>query len=342
MMNARWQDQEEEAMSKLQLTIALSDYDHTRDIENGRVPVEGCDINVLDFEVEEIFYRFTLHREWDVSEMSMAKFVAQVAGDRPDILGIPVFPSRVFRLSNLYVHSGSGIKTVDDLKGKRVGTPEWAQTASVYTRGWLVDDAGIKLQDIDWRQAGVDQPGRVEKVKLNLPKGVNVTPMPDKCLSDMLVTGELDAAMSAHAPQSFAAGNKKVRRLFPNYQKAEQEYYERTGVFPIMHVIAVRKEILDAHPWVAGNLVTAFEKAKARSIDRALEITASRFPVPWITDTAEKRMNLLGTDYFPYGIEPNRKTLEAFLKWSYEQGVTARHLKPEELFPKSVTGSFKI
>lgn len=329
-------------MSRLKLNIALSDYDHCRDVATGRVPVEGCDVNVQEFEVEEIFYRFTLYRDWDVSEMSLAKFVAQVAGDRPDILGIPVFPSRVFRLSNIYINADAKIKSPDDLKGKRIGTPEWAQTASVYTRGWLTDDVGVKLQDVDWRQAGANQPGRIEKVKLSLPKGVNVTAMPEKSISEMLATGELDAAFSAHAPDSFLAKHPKVKRLFPDYQKAEQQYYERTGIFPIMHVLAIRKDILDANPWVPGNLLTAFEKAKHRSFDRAMEITASRFPIPWVTDVAEKGMKLLGADFFPYGIEPNRKTLEAFLKWSFEQGVTQRHLKPEELFPKGIGGKFKI
>ena len=329
-------------MSKLKLTIALSDYDHTRDIATGKIPVEGCDVNVLDFEVEEIFYRFTLHREWEVSEMSMAKFVAQVAGDRPDIIGIPVFPSRVCRLSNIYINADSGIKKPRDLKGKRIGTPEWAQTASVYTRGWLTDHVGVKLQDIDWRQAGANEPGRVEKVKLTLPKGINVTPEPKKSLSQMLISGELDAAFSAHAPDAFVKGHPKVKRLFPDYQKAEQAYYEETKIFPIMHVIAIRKDVIDANPWVAGNLLTAFEKAKHRSIERARDFTASRYPVPWITDTAETRMKLMGEDYFPYGIEPNRRTLEAFLKWCHAQGITPEKLNPEDLFPKGISGKYKV
>ncbi len=329
-------------MSKLKLTLACSDYDHVRDLATGRVPVEGIDLNVLDFEVEEIFYRFTLHREWDVSEMSMAKFVAQVAGDRPDILGIPVFPSRVFRLSNIYINTDSGIETPEDLRGKRIGTPEWAQTASVYTRGWLTDHVGIGLDEIDWRQAGVDQPGRIEKVSLNLPEGVSLKPEPEHSLSGMLANGMLDACFSAHAPRCFLDGHPKIRRLFPDYVDAEAAYYAKTGVFPIMHIVAIRRDVLDANPWVAGNLLKGFEAAKARSIERAMEITASRFPVPWITATTEARMKELGDDYFPYGIEPNRRTLEAFLKWTYEQGVSQRHLQVEELFPPSLRGSYKI
>jgi 4,5-dihydroxyphthalate decarboxylase len=320
-------------MSKLELSLAISDYDHTREVGTDRVPVEGIDVNMLDYEVEEIFYRFTLHRDFDVSEMSMAKFVAQVAGDRPDILGLPVFPSRVFRLSNIYVNTDSGIEKPEDLRGKRIGTPEWAQTASVYTRGWLTDHVGVPLQEVDWRQAGVNQPGRVEKVNLNLPDGVSLTPEPERALGEMLASGDLDAAFSAHAP---------IIRLFEDYQSAEEAYYQETKVFPIMHVIAVRKEILDKDPWVAGNLFTAFKTARDRAVERLMEITASRVPLPWATHFTQVQQELLGADYFPYGIEPNRVTLEAFLKWTFDQGITQRHLAPEDLFPESLQGEFKI
>ena len=329
-------------MSNLELSLAISDYDHTREVGTSRVPVEGIDVNMLDYEVEEIFYRFTLHRDFDVSEMSMAKFVAQVSGDRPDILGLPVFPSRVFRLSNIYVNTDSGIEKPEDLRGKRIGTPEWAQTASVYTRGWLTDHVGVPLQDVDWRQAGVNQPGRVEKVTLNLPEGVSLTPEPERSLGNMLATGDLDAAFSAHAPDIYNEGHPKIKRLFEDYQTAEEAYYQETKVFPIMHVIAIRKEILDANPWVAGNLFTAFQTARDRAVERMVEITASRVPLPWSTDAAAKYQALLGDDYFPYGIEPNRVTLEAFLKWTFEQGITQRHLEIEELFPASLLGEFKI
>ncbi|MCZ6848373.1 MAG: hypothetical protein O7F75_05945 [Alphaproteobacteria bacterium] len=329
-------------MSKLELSLAISDYDHTREVGTDRVPVEGIEVNMLDYQIEEIFYRFTLHRDFDVSEMSMAKFVAQVAGDRPDIEGLPIFPSRVFRLSNIYINTDSGIEKPEDLRGKRIGTPEWAQTASVYTRGWLTDHVGIPLQEIDWRQAGVNQPGRVEKVTLNLPDGVSLTPEPTRALGEMLSSGDLDAAFSAHAPDVYLENNPKVRRLFEDYQSAEQAYYRETKVFPIMHIIAVRKEILDKNPWVAANLFTAFMTARDRSVERLLEITASRVPLAWSTHLAQAQQELLGADYFPYGIEPNRVTLEAFLRWSFEQGITQRHLAPEDLFPESLQGAFKI
>lgn len=329
-------------MSKLPITIATADYDHITDLMTGRVHAQGLDINYLNFDVEEIFYRFALNREWEVSEMSLAKFVAQVAGERPDIIGLPIFPSRVFRLSNLYTHRDSGITRLEQLRGKRVGTPEWAQTASVYTRGVLVDDVGIGLDEIDWYQAGVNEPGRTEKVKLTLPDGVKLTPVPTKSLNEMLLDCELDAIMSAHPPHGLDASDPKIVRIFPDYRAAEEDYYRRTKIFPIMHIIAIRKDVLDRNPWVAVNLFDAFEKAKDNSVARAMKINASRFPIPWYYDTAQKMANLFGDDYFPYGIEKNRHTLEAFLKWAYEQGIASRRLDVEALFPESVQGRFKI
>ncbi len=329
-------------MAKLALTLAISDYDHTRDLASGRVTVEGCELTVLEFPVEEIFYRFTLHREWQVSEMSFAKFAAQVAGERPDIVGLPVFPSRVFRLSNIYVNAGAGIEQAADLRGKRIGTPEWAQTASVYTRGWLVEEAGVALDEVDWRQAGVNQPGRLEKVALHLPDGVRLTPEPERALGEMLAAGDLDAVFSAHPPEVFLQGDPRVRRLFADYQGVEQAYYERRGIFPIMHVIALRRDVFDANPWVAGNLLSAFGEARDRSVARCTDLTASRIPVPWLCDTVERRQRQFGADYFPYGIEPTRRTLETFLRWCFEQGVTRRLLDVAELFPASVAGAFKV
>ena len=329
-------------MGKLRITIATSDYDHVRDLAMGRVAAEGIDINYLNFTVEEIFYRFTLNREWDVSEMSLAKFVAQLAGEGPDITGIPVFPSRVFRLSSIYLRKDKGITGPEQLRGKKVGVPEWAQTAAVYTRGYLVHEVGVALAEIDWVQAGVNEAGRVEKVKLNLPEGVRLTNVPDKSLNEMLLTGELDAVMTARPPICFEQRHPDIVRLFPDYRAAEEAYYARTGIFPIMHVIAICKDVLEMNPWVARNLFTAFEEAKERSIKRALDVTASRFPIPWGADYAAKMKTKFAEGYFAYGVEPNRATLEAFLLYAHEQGVCARRLALEELFPKAVQGRFKV
>ena len=329
-------------MSKLPLTLAISDYDHVRDLTTGRVVPEGIDLNCLDLTVEEIFFRFVLYREWDVSEISMAKYVSLISQGDTTLTAIPVFPSRIFRHSSFYVRRDGPVKSPADLAGRRVGLPEWAQTAAVYTRGLLMHQYGLDLASIHWVQAGVNQPGRSEKVGLRLPPGVTVTAAPRDSLSEMLVSGQVDAVLSAHAPDCFEHGHPNIKRLFDNVRALEADYYRETGIFPIMHTVALRKEVVERHPWIATNLLKAFDEAKRRSVERVLDICAPRMPLPWCHDFAAEGRAMFGDDYFPYGIEPNRRTLEAFLLYAYEQGVCHRHLAVEELFPVQVGHSFKV
>ncbi|MBO21753.1 MAG: 4,5-dihydroxyphthalate decarboxylase [Rhodospirillaceae bacterium] len=329
-------------MSDLSLTIAISDYDHVRDFADGRIKAEGIDTNFLSFQVEEIFHRFINFREFDVSEVSFAKFVSLKSQGDESLAGLPVFPSRVFRLSSIFVRHDSKLSKPEDLAGKKVGIPEWAQTAAVYSRGYLQHQAGIPLKDIDWYQAGVSTAGRKEKVKLNLPDGINLTPVSEKSLQEMLVDGDIDAMMSAHPPKLFDAGTGEIIRMIKDYQPLEEGYFQETGVLPIMHAIAVRGDVAERHPWALMNLYKAFDEAKNASVARAFEMTASRFPIVWGPHFAEKTAPLFGDEYWPYGIEPNRQTLEAFLLYAYEQGVCHRHLAPEDLFPEQLLTSYKI
>jgi 4,5-dihydroxyphthalate decarboxylase len=329
-------------MSKLSLTMAIPEYDHVRDVISGRVPVEGIDLTCLSYPVEEIFYRFIVYKEFDVAEISFAKYSALTASDNKDFFALPIFPSRVFRHSSIYVRVDGPIKKITDLKGRKVGIPEWAQTAAVYSRGFLQDQYGIDLASIHWVQAGVNQPGRIEKVDLKLPKGVEITRIADKSLNEMLLSGEIDAALVARPPDAFVKGNPKIRRLFDDFVDVETDYYKKTGIFPIMHAVAVRRDVLDKNPWVARNLFTAFEEAKRRSIERVQEATISLFPIPWYFEHARRGMELFGKDYFPYGIEPNRKTLEAFLKWGHEQGVCKRLVDVDEMFPDSLHSTHRV
>jgi 4,5-dihydroxyphthalate decarboxylase len=329
-------------MSTLNLTVATPDYDHVRDLALGRVRADGIDLTCLTFPVEEIFYRFIVYKEFDVSEISMAKYCAMVAAGNPEFVALPVFPSRMFRQQSLYVRRGGPIKTIKDLAGKRVGIPEWAQTAAVYSRGFLQHEYGLKLASIHWVQAGVNQAGRVEKVDVKLPKGVKLTRVPEKSLNEMLLAGEIDAVFAARPPAAFTAGDKRIRRFFDDFVKTEADYYRKTGIFPIMHAVAVKRAILDAHPWAARSLLNAFEEAKNRSVARTFDSTVTLFPIPWYPEYAERGKALLGEDYFPYGIEPNRKTLEAFLAWAYEQGVCKRLVKVEELFPKQLQSTYRV
>jgi 4,5-dihydroxyphthalate decarboxylase len=326
-------------VDKVALTLAIGDYEHTRDLASGRVSVQGATLNVLTLTPEEAFFRFTHFREWEVSEMSMGKYVSLRSQDDESIAAIPVFPSRVFRHSMIYVRDGGKLTRPEQLKGARVGVPEWAQTAVIYARGYLAHQAGVPLDAVDWVQAGVNEAGRVEKVKLKLPAGVRLKPEPGRSLNDMLLAGDLDAVLSARPPRSLGQG---IRRLFPDYVAAEEAYFRETGVFPIMHVVVIKSDILARHPWLAMNLYKAFEEAKHRSIERLSDITASHAPFAWLAPYAERMKALFGEDFWPYGLERNRKTLQAFVDFAFEQGVCHRKLAVEELFPKQVLTSFKV
>jgi 4,5-dihydroxyphthalate decarboxylase len=328
---------------EVELTLAISQYDIVSDLINGRVTAEGIKLTrLVGMPVEEIFYRFIVNREWDVSEISMGKYVSMISQGDMTFAAIPVFPSRIFRHASLFVRRDGPIKEPADLVGRPVGIPEWAQTASIYSRGFLRHQFGLDLASIQWIQAGVNKAGRVEKVKLQLPKGVTVTRRPDATLSAMLVSGEIDAVLSARPPACFSDRHPNIRRLFENFMEVEAAYYQQTSIFPIMHVVAIRRELVDRHPWIAGNLMKAFEEARRRSIERALDDTHPQFPIPWCFEYARRAKEMFGEDYWPYGIESNRRTLEAFLGFAYEQGVCHRHLKVEELFPKQVLSTFRI
>jgi 4,5-dihydroxyphthalate decarboxylase len=323
------------------LTLAISDYDHVRDLADGRVRPEGIELTVLSLQVEEIFYRFTRFQEWDVSELSLAKFASLVSQGESPFVGIPVFPSRVFRHSALYVRADSGLRDPRHLAGRRVGVPEWAQTAGIYVRGFLEHEFGVPARDVDWYQAGVNEAGRVEKVDLRLPEGVRLTPVADRSLDEMLLAGDLDAVASARPPRSFLAGEGVVR-LFEDPRAAEEASLRATGVFPIMHLVAIRRPVVERYPWVAGELLKAFDEARRRSVERLEDMVASRVPAPWAAGHATSMRELFGGEPWRYGIEANRVTLDAFLGFAYEQGCCHRRLRAEDLFPEAVRSTFKV
>jgi 4,5-dihydroxyphthalate decarboxylase len=325
----------------LRLTMAVSGYDHIRDLATGAIRVEGAEITTLTLPLEEIFYRFLHYREWHVSELSLAKYVALRAAGDDSLQAIPVFPSRMCRHSSIFVRP-DGPREPADLAGARIGLPEWAQTAAVYTRSLLVHDWGIPLRDVHWVQAGVNQPGRREKVQLHLPEGVTLSQEPERSLDEMLLAGDLDAVFSAHPSASFERGDPGITRLFPDYEPVEREYVARTGIFPIMHVMVIRADVLERDPWVAQNLFTALVAAKDASLARLAEMTASRVPLPWLPGRLAEARALIGPDPWPYGVEANRVTLDAFARYAYEQGVAARRLEPEELFAPQVLGHYRV
>lgn len=329
-------------MHKVHLTLAMSDYDHVRDLTSGAIEAEGIDLSYLNLSVEEIFWRFSKFREWDVSEMSMGQYVSLVSQGDASLTAIPVFPSRIFRHSSFYVRRDGAVKAPRDLVGRRVGVPQWSQTAGIYARGFLMHQYQIRLQEIEWYQAGVNEAGRQEPVALRLSAGVRLTSVPDKTLNEMLLAGELDAIITAHPPESAKQRHPDVTRLFPDILSVETAYWRETRIFPIMHTVVIRRDAMAPHRWIAMNLYKAFEEAKRRSVARALDITAPRFPVPWVFEHAARARELFGEDYWPYGIEPNRTTLEAFLRFAYEQGVCHRPVTVDELFPEELRSVFKV
>ena len=331
-----------DGIAHLQLTMAINDYDHLRDLTNGVVKADGIILTPLTLSVEEIFSRFTYHLEWDVSEMSFAKYVSFTAAGDPPMVAIPVFPSRVFRHSAFYIRKDKDINNPQQLEGKTIGIPEWAQTAGVYVRGMLAEYYDVDLSSINWVQAGVNQAGRKEKVNLTLPEGIKYSSRQDASLNEMLLSGEIDVAITARPPLALAEADSPVKRLFTDARNEERKFFLETGIFPIMHVIAIRRDVFEANRWIAMNLYKAFDEAKQRSVERLADITASCIPVPWVATLVEEAAGDFGGDLWPYGMQDNLQTLESFCRYAYEQGVASRHLAVEELFPEEVRTTVKV
>jgi 4,5-dihydroxyphthalate decarboxylase len=329
-------------MPDLQLSLAISTYDHVMDLVRGRVCAEGITLTVSELPNEEIFFRMLQFGEWDIAEFSMGKYASLAATGAPPFRAIPVFPSRAFRQSSFYVATGAGIAGPGDLAGRRVGIPEWAQTAGIYARAYLQHQCGVPLRDIHWVQGGVNEAGRMEKVNLSLPPGILIEAVPDRSLTAMLLNGDLDAMISAREPDAFLAGDPRIKRLWPDSRPMEEAYYRETGIFPIMHVMVIKSSTLAPHPWIAMNLFEAFEEAKRNSLRGLASATTSRIPVPWSQYALRDARKVFGDDCWPYGLEPNRRTMEAFLQYCCEQGVTDRKMQIEELFPREFTKRVKV
>ncbi|MGZ0244780.1 MAG: 4,5-dihydroxyphthalate decarboxylase [Alphaproteobacteria bacterium] len=320
-------------MQKLNLSLAIGPYDHVRDVLDGTIPVEGVELNPMIYHrPSKIFHRATNYGDFDICELSFGRQISLVSEGLNEMVAIPVFPSRMPRISGFYIHADSGLTDPKQLAGKRVGVPEWAMTATIYGRGWLAEHIGVDLTSIEWIQGGSDVPGRREPVGLNLPAGIKLTNIADRSLTDMLLAGDIDCILSAQAPMPMRQGDKRIVRLVPEYQQAERDYYAATGIYPIMHVLAIRKSIYEAHPWAALNLFEAFSAAKDAAMSRLPRVNHSVYPVPWIQDYVADLKTLFGDDLWPYGLQANRPTIEAFLRFGADQGVSQRLLSPEELF----------
>ncbi|MCS6766800.1 MAG: 4,5-dihydroxyphthalate decarboxylase [Candidatus Protistobacter heckmanni] len=332
-------------MGNLRLTLAIGDYDHTRDLALGRVRPDGIDLTVLNNNVEEIFFRFFDALEWEVSEISMGMYVSRLSRGDTSMIAIPVFPSRGFRHSAIYVRADGPIAKPQDLRGKRIGLPQWSQTATIYVKGYIAETLGIPLGGIQWVQGGVNQAGRDEWATLRLPEGICLSVERERSLNDMLLTGEIDALISARAPAAFVQGDPQVRRLFPDSRAEEEAYFATTSIFPIMHTVAIRRDAYEANRWIARNLTLALNEAKNRSVARLFDVTASAVPVPWAVDHVRQASGGLvfkDGEPWPYGVESHRRTLDAFLRFAFEQGVCHRRMEAEELFAPEALAEIKV
>jgi 4,5-dihydroxyphthalate decarboxylase len=330
-------------MSKLRLTLACWDYDRTRALADGTVSVDGVELNYLNLPVEETFFRMLRHREFDAAEMSLSSYSVSLMRENPAFIAIPVFPSRFFRHSCIFVSAKSDISRPQDLVGKRVGVPEYQMTAPVWIRGILQDEYGVDPADVTYFTGGEEEPGRTEKLKLNLPERIKITPIgPNQTLSAMLAQGEIDALYTARAPSTFHSRPDAVRRLFPDYVTVEKAYFRKTGIFPIMHVIAVRQEVYEANRWVARSLTKAFVEAQKATYDRLTITAALQTMLPWQVAAVEEAIAEMGPDWWSYGLEANRGVLDTFLRYHHEQGLSSRRLAPEDLFAPETFEAFKI
>ena len=322
-------------MSQLQISIAMGDYDRNRALFDGRVQIDGCDPVYMLLSPEEMFFRAMRSRDFDITELSFSSYLVKHAqGDCPYI-AVPVFLSRAFRHTSIYVRKDR-IRTPQDLKGKRVGIPEYQLTAIVWARSILQDDYGIHPEDVTWVRGGIDTPGRPEKIKLNLPAGVHVEAAPEgTTISQLLDAGEIDGFIAPRPPSGAALQNPHVGWLFDDPTAVAKDYYRRTGIFPIMHVVGIRKEIAAAHPWLPGAVFKAFNASKAAALELLADTSATKVTLPFVEEQLKAAKDLLGEDFWSYGVQANRNTLQAFLKHHHAQGLSSRLVEVDELFHPS-------
>lgn len=320
-------------MKKLQISLACGDYDRTRALLDGRVQIEGCEVVAAPIEPEEAFHRAFRYKEFDVTEISMSSHMMTTARGDNDYVGIPAFISRVFRQSGIYVRTDRGINTPQDLKGKTIGVPEYQITANVWIRGILKDEYGVEPKDIKWVRGGIEEPGRGERAPIDLDSEIDLQQIPDdKTLSQMLESGEIDGYIGARAPSCFLRGAPNVGRLFGDYIGAEKDYFARTRIFPIMHMVGIRKSLVEQHPWLPVSVYKAFIKSKQMAIHELNEICHLAVTLPWMVHHLNEAKALMGEDYWPFGLDANHHVVETFARYHYDQGLSKRLVKPEELF----------
>ena len=329
-------------MSKLQLSIAMGDYDRNRALYDGAVQIDGVDPVFMLQTPEEMFFRSFRHQAYDVSELSLSSYLVKHAAGESPYIALPIFLSRAFRHTSIYVRKDR-VKSPADLKGKRVGIPEYQLTANVWARSILQDDYGVKPSDVTWVRGGIDEPGRPEKIKLKLPADVKMESAPEGVtISDLIDRGEIDGFMAPRAPSGAARRNPDVGWLFDDPTAVAKDYYKRTGIFPIMHVLGVRKTLAEQHPWLPGALLKAFEASKAAALAKLEDTSATKVTLPFVEEQLKAAKETLGENFWAYGVDASRPTLEAFARAHFEQGLSSRRVQVEEMFHPSTYEGVKI
>jgi 4,5-dihydroxyphthalate decarboxylase len=330
---------------RVPLTLACWDYDRTLPLAQGDVRPAGVDLTYLNLPVEETFFRMTRFREFEAAELSLSSYVLSLGGKAAaPFVAIPVFPSRAFRHNGVYLHTASGITEPAGLAGRLVGVPEYQLTAAVWIRGILAERHGLPVASVRYRTGGLHQPGRTDKITHQVPPGVDIAPIPaGQTLAGMLAAGSIDALYSPRTPRPFAAGDTRVTRLFPEPRAVEEAYYTDTRIFPIMHVVVLRRDVYQRWPWLARSLYQAFEEARALTVARMAETAATRYLVPWLYADLERTQQVMGTDFWSYGLTAdNEHTLRTFLRYSHEQGLASRLFEPAELFAPETLDSHRV
>jgi 4,5-dihydroxyphthalate decarboxylase len=327
-------------VGRLHLTYAGEDhFDRMKALQMGLVSPEGIDLNYHVLGVRELFRRQAQFAEFQASEMSVSTMTMLVSRGVDTFVGVPVFPSRHFRHRQVYVNVDAGIERPEDLKGKRIGVPEYQMTAALWIRAFLQHDYGVAPGDMHWLEGGLNTADWAERLRHDPPPGVRLERIPaHQTLSELLDAGELDAVAASQPPRAFREGSPRIRRLFPDFRAVERDYYERTGFYPIMHMVAVRRDVYDANRWVPVSLLRAMAASRRHAFEQMHDPDVPPIGHPWWHAELEDLDALFGGDPYPYGFEKNRRILEAMTAYSFEQGLSERRVDPAELFAPETLG----
>jgi 4,5-dihydroxyphthalate decarboxylase len=329
-------------MSKLQLSVAVGNYDRVRPLMDGAVQIDGVDPIFMNLRPEEIFFRAFRSTDFDICEVSMSSFAVKTAEGSCPYVGVPAFVSRAFRHNSIYVRRDR-IKSPEDLRGKRVGLPEYQLTACVWARIILQDEHGVKPSDLIWVRGGIEHPGRPEKISIKLPPGVRMQDAPaGTTISELLERGDIDGFIAPRAPRLAGRSNPHIGWLFADPVAAGRDYFKRTGIFPIMHLTGIRRELVERHPWLPAAVLKAFQQSKAKCLAALEDTSATKVTLPFVEEQLRAAREFMGDDFWSYGLIPNRNVLEVFLRHHHSEGLSSRLISPEELFHPSTHESFMI